>query len=165
MTNVADSSITVPSIVLAGGAQNSYQYNALNELTQVQQSGGGATAKQVNFAYNDDGSMDKVARYNGLGTTSPVVATTYYRSLTGTTLGGQASGYDGMGRVTGLVHRTSANVTIDAYTFAYDPASNMTQMVSTWTLGTNTTTDTSNYTNYDATHGTPIAAKRWRSAP
>ena len=68
--------------------------------------------KQAALTYYNDGQTNTVVR--SVGGTPVEVATSTYT-------------YDGMGRLTGLVH-SKGGVTITGYTFSYDAASNMTVM-------------------------------------
>ena len=119
-TYYADSSVhtvTDTSSVSALAAQRDDNdvYDAVDQITQVQQSGTNATTKQAALTYYNDGQTNTVVR--SVGGTPVEVATSTYT-------------YDGMGRLTGLVH-SKGGVTITGYTFSYDAASNMTVMTST----------------------------------
>ena len=97
------------------GGVNSYQYDSLSQLTEVQQWGNyGTTSKQAAFTYNADGQANTVVRTIGIN--SAEVATT-------------TSSYDAMGDLDGLVHSQRGS-TITGYTFSYDDAGLMTQMTS-----------------------------------
>ena len=110
------------------GGTTTYVYDSLDRLTQItnQNASGasGVTNKDVVFTYNADSSPDTVTRYNGLTSGGTLVATTKYQTSTG----GSGSGYDAMGRLTAMQQTfgwTSRN-----YSWQFDSASNITQMVS-----------------------------------
>ena len=115
-TYYADGSVN--AISDSEGGLTEYQYDPLGRLTHLQQSGTGVAEKRVDFAYNDAGQPTSITRYADLEGTE-LVATTTYPALTG---------YDGMGRLTSLEHAFGA--TTRTYSWQYDAASRITQMVS-----------------------------------
>ena len=78
-----------PRLATGLGGVTTDAYDALDRLTQTKQSVGGTVNKRADFVYNADGSTQSVTRYSNDGTTT--VATSSYS-------------YDGMGRLTGLMH-------------------------------------------------------------
>ncbi len=122
-----------------GGAndfKNTYQYDALQRLTDIVQqgqSGGNAvTAKHLTFTYNVLSQRTNIARYQSTGTTNAVATTDYtydtgnrLASIThkqgGTTLAGYTYGFDNASRL------TSVNSTIEGLsTYSYDATSQVT---------------------------------------
>jgi RHS repeat-associated protein len=96
-----------------------YAYDPLHRVEWVKQYGDNTSDKRVDFDYNNAGQFDVITRYADLDATETVAASTY--------------SYDGIGRLTGLLHQdgTSPNpVTLADYTWQYDAASRMTQMTS-----------------------------------
>ncbi len=116
--------------------KNTYQYDALQRLTdnvQQGQSGGNAvTAKHLTFTYNVLSQRTNIARYQSTGTTNAVATTDYtydtgnrLASIThkqgGTTLAGYTYGFDNASRL------TSVNSTIEGLsTYSYDATSQVT---------------------------------------
>ena len=86
-----------------------YAYDAMDNLTQLQQSGTGVTSKQVNYTYYADSQTHTVSRSVG---GVAVAASTYT--------------YDGMGRISTLQHTYGASGVIN-YSWQYDAASNVTE--------------------------------------
>ena len=89
-----------------------YAYDAMDNLTQLQQSGTGVTSKQVNYTYYADSQTHTVSRSVG---GVAVAASTYT--------------YDGMGRISTLQHTYGTSGVIN-YSWQYDAASNVTEEVS-----------------------------------
>jgi RHS repeat-associated protein len=106
---------------------NMYQVNALNEVTQITQSGTNVQPKRVNLTYNEVGQLASVQRYSDLAGNQPVVQSTYT--------------YDALNRLTGLTQR-GGSATVDFENLQYDAASRVTQITNA--------DGTSNYT-YDNT--------------
>ncbi len=90
--------------------ENSYTHDALGRTTQLVQqgqSGGNAVAeKLVDFSYNAVGQFTTLDRYQSADT-SEFVATTSF-------------GYDGLGRLSSLLH-SQDTVTLAGYDYSYDP--------------------------------------------
>ena len=88
--------------------QNVYSYNALSNVSYIEQSGLGGNAvalKQVGFDYTATGQLASIARYTGYGT--GLVANSTYS-------------YDGFDRLAGLVHANAAGTTLAGYSWSYD---------------------------------------------
>lgn len=119
-------------LALVDGAadfKNSYLYDDLNRLTNLQQesgaSGPGANVvaeKRVDFAFNAASQFDTITRYADLGGFE-FVANTFF-------------GYDGMGRLSSLIHSTDTEAPISGwgddalagYEFTYDVGSRITSI-------------------------------------
>ncbi len=109
------------------GGQNAYQYDALNRMTRVTQSGTGVASKRVDLAYNAAGQLTSVLRRADLAGNHLVAASNYT--------------YDQAGRLTTLRHTQHAAV-LAAYSWDYDQADRITRM---------TSSDGSTTLAYDAT--------------
>jgi RHS repeat-associated protein len=95
------------------GIRTSSTLDALRRVTRYEQGiPGGTVTKRADYAYRPDGSVGSVTRFAGAGV-SPI--------------GTSTAAYDGLGRLTGIVHAPSAGASI-AYGYAYDAASRMTSM-------------------------------------
>ena len=98
--------------------KNEYVYDGLNRMTQViQQGNGGNTVavKRVDFTYNAAGQFDVISRFQSTDTSAPV-ATSHY-------------GYDGIGRLTSLDHKTNGGgTTLAGYDYTFDAASRITSV-------------------------------------
>ena len=107
VTSVFD---TVNSIA---GATTAYEFDGLNRMTQIVQSGGGVADKRVDLAYNELGQFAAINRFSDLAGTQLVVGTAYT--------------YDDLNRLTDLRH---SNTTSDVafYEFTYDDASQITSI-------------------------------------
>jgi YD repeat-containing protein len=145
-----------------GDFKNTYQYDALQRLTDIVQQGqtGGnaVTSKHVTVAYNALSQRTSLARYQSTGTTSAVATTGYtfdtinrLNTLThsqgSTTLAGYTYAYDGLSRP------TSINSTIEGLSlFTYDVTSQLTgadhtsQTDETYGFDANGNRSTSGYT-------------------
>lgn len=101
-------------------ATTTYSYTPLAQVASISQSGTDATAKQVQFEYNDDGSVNTVTTSYGTTPTQVAVGTYTYNN-------------DGLLTNLAYTHNGSA---IDAYgkpvaySLEYDAAGNITQQVS-----------------------------------
>ena len=106
------------------GFRTSSTLDVLSRVTRYEQGmPGGTVTKRADYAYRPDGSVGSVTRFAGAGV-SPI--------------GTSTAAYDGLGRLTGIVHAPAAGASI-AYGYAYDAASRMTSMTtpegtSTFTL-------------------------------
>jgi YD repeat-containing protein len=130
LTNSYDAAGNQTSVIDNNGGKNVYQYDQLNRLTQIDQSGDSATAKRIVFTYYDDGSTHTIVRsVNG----AEAATSTYL--------------YDGMGRLTSLTHKKGATP-LAAYTYQYDAASRMVYMTSP--DGTTDLTNVAGGFGYDA---------------
>lgn len=105
------------SETIAGAASgvNSYQYDALNRVTQITQAGVGVSPKRVDLAYDAAGQMTNVARFADLAGTQGVATSAYT--------------FDGAGRLTDLAHASTSAV-IAQYSWAFDAAGRITRMTS-----------------------------------
>jgi RHS repeat-associated protein len=101
---------------------SSSTYNALNQLTrldQTGQSGGNSVAeKRIDFAYNAIGQFTSIARYKDTtgGSTHEIATSTY--------------SYDLLNRLTGLVYKEGATNLFTPYSWSFDNLSRITQQVS-----------------------------------
>jgi RHS repeat-associated protein len=94
-----------------------HNYDALNRLIQVSQTGTGVVKKRVNIAYNPIHQIETLQRYADLTGTLLVATSTY--------------SYDPMSRLTQLAHTQGATTTsINTHTYGYDAASRIVQMTS-----------------------------------
>ena len=104
----------------ANDFKNTYQYDALQRLTDIVQqgqSGGNAvTSKHITLAYNALSQRTNLARYQSTGTTSAVASTDYT--------------YDTINRLSTLTHK-QGTTTLAGYTYAYDGLSRPTSINST----------------------------------
>jgi RHS repeat-associated protein len=106
-----------------------HNYDALNRLIQVSQTGTGVVKKRVNIAYNPIHQIETLQRYADLTGTLLVATSTY--------------SYNPLSRLTQLAHTQGATATsINTYTYGYDAASRIVQM---------TSSDGTNSYNYDDT--------------
>ena len=95
------------------GVWTSFTFDALNRVTRYEQGmPGGTVNKRADYVYRADGSVGSVTRFAGAGV-NPI--------------GGSTAAYDGLGRLTGIVHAPAVGASI-AYGYAYDAASRMTSM-------------------------------------
>lgn len=98
--------------------ENVYEYNSLNQMTSVSQSGGGSSPKSATFEYNLAGQLQYLKRYDS----SSLVADSVYR-------------YDGAGRLRSITHSeipidrtqswngtSNSSTVIAAYFLKYDQA-------------------------------------------
>ena len=103
---------------------NTYTYDALNRLTQLDQEGqtGGNTVneKRVDFAHNAIGQYTSIARYNDTdGNSGDEIATSSYT-------------YDSLGRLTDLAYKNGGTNLFTPYEWTYDSlsSSGLTESVS-----------------------------------
>ena len=117
----SENTVTDSSNVTALGgntATTSYSYDALDDVTEIAQAGSGATTKQVDFAYYNDGQVQ--------------TATSYLTVMTQVAIGTYT--YDGDERLTGLSYKHNRNAITTSgggaisYSVSYDAASNITQV-------------------------------------
>ena len=115
---------------------NNYAYDALNEMTQVTQSGvsggNGVAEKRVDLAYDVSGELSGLTRYADLTDPTRLVATSTY-------------GYDASGRLTGLTHQAGDGTMLAAYHLAYDQAG---QVTDPYSYADAQATPTSDYTTW-----------------
>lgn len=109
-------------IVTTDDFLNTYTYDSLNRLTQIdqgEQSGGNTVAeKRVDFTYTTASQFDTIARYNDTdGLTADEVATSTYD-------------YDTLNRITDLEYENGGTDLFTPYEWSYDFASRVTQFVS-----------------------------------
>ena len=130
LESVTDSS----SVVEYTACTMAYLYDELGRMTQVTQTGLGATEFRANFDYNDAGQFTSIRRYANIDGTCLVAQTDYVQP-------DNSPGYDGMGRLVAMRH--TFGTTTRSYSYTFDAASRITQMVSP--------DGTSNYSDYDAT--------------
>ena len=96
----------------AGGI-TTYEYDQLDRVTQIAQTGNSVAEKRVDFAYDAIGQYETMTRYSDLQGTNLVVESSY--------------DYDEANRLTELTHSNSSE-TVAFYDFAYDAASRITQI-------------------------------------
>ncbi len=98
---------------VAGGVTG-YQYDGLNRMVDLIQSGSDVSEKAVAFAYNTIGQYTSIDRYSDLAMTSLVASTGYQ--------------YDDGNRLTNLDHLNSSNEVLGFYEFDYDNASRISRL-------------------------------------
>jgi RHS repeat-associated protein len=110
--------------------QNTYSYDALNEMLEVAQSaqsgGNAVAAKSAAFGYDSDGELTAVSRFQDAAPHTAVATDT-------TDLVARAAyGYDGDGRLTSLTYSlpTGSTSTAPAYVWAYDAADRISEQSS-----------------------------------
>ncbi len=106
------------------GASTSYQYDGLDRLIVLGQSGNEVTDKRVEFTYNALGQYSAIDRYRDLAGTQLVIGTDY--------------DYDGQNRLTRIDHQNSGGTSVAFYDYEYDVASRITKI-----------TDVDGVTDYD----------------
>jgi RHS repeat-associated protein len=99
----------------APGASTTYQYDALDRLSVLTQSGPEVAAKRVNFAYNQIGQYTAIDRYSDLDGTQLVIATDYV--------------YDSINRLTAIDHRNTAGAAVSFFRLKYDLADRVKSIV------------------------------------
>jgi len=123
LTYAYDDVGNVVGVTESSGATTLTQYDALNRPISMQQSGGGATEKAVDMAFNQIGQYESLTRYSDLGRNSLVARTDYT--------------YDAINRLTDLDHTGATDAVLAFYDFDYDSASRITAI-----------TDVTGRTNY-----------------
>jgi hypothetical protein len=102
-----------------GGAtdlSNIYQYNTLEQLESIQQTGNTLAPKMVTFGYYDNGLLKSIE--DSFGTSpAPVIRSTYT--------------YDADSRLTGLVYNPAGQDSLASYTWQYDNAGRISSSSST----------------------------------
>jgi RHS repeat-associated protein len=94
-----------------------YTYDAINRLTQINQSGTGVVPKRVNMTYNPVYQLETLTRYSNTAGTQTVAVSSY--------------SYDALNRLTQLAHTQGATTTsLNTYSYGYDAASRIIQMTS-----------------------------------
>ncbi|MEL7498440.1 MAG: Ig-like domain-containing protein [Planctomycetota bacterium] len=94
---------------------NDYQYDGLNRIVLMDQSGNGVSNKRFEFGYNAADQLNLLMRYNELSSdVSDLVFTSTYN-------------FDGIGRLSQLSHQTQSTEFSD-YSYAYDSGSRLTQI-------------------------------------
>jgi RHS repeat-associated protein len=94
-----------------------YTYDAINRLTQINQSGTGVVPKRVNMTYNPVYQLETLTRYSNTAGTQTVAVSSY--------------AYDALNRLTQLAHTQGATATsLNTYSYGYDAASRILQMSS-----------------------------------
>lgn len=96
------------------GGLNVYEYDALNRVTRITQSGADVDNKRVDFAYNALGQYTQLQRFADLVGTRLVARSNYT--------------YDALNRLTGLHHRNTANVDLAFFDYEYDAQSRITRI-------------------------------------
>ena len=94
---------------------NNYVYDALNRLTQVNQSGDGVADKRVDMTYDAASRMIGQTRYSDLNGIQLVAGTDYT--------------YDDANRLTNLSHKQGSTILAN-YGYTYDAANRITQIIS-----------------------------------
>ncbi|MEO1684060.1 MAG: RHS repeat-associated core domain-containing protein [Cyanobacteria bacterium J06631_12] len=95
------------------GGTTAYDYDALDRMTRITQSGDDIRDKRVDFAYSPVGQFETISRYSDLTGDSPVVTTTY--------------NYDENRRLERLSHRNNTEE-VAFYDYIYDSASRITSI-------------------------------------
>ena len=91
-----------------------FDYDVLNRVKRITQSGSGVAEKRVDLSYDAASQMTGLQRYRDLAGTQAVVNTAYT--------------HDAAGRLTGLSHLRS-NDSLADYRLSYDSANRLTQLV------------------------------------
>ena len=120
-SNVITVADTISSVA---GATTTYQYDAIDRLIVLGQSGNEVSNKRVNFTYNALGQYSAIDRYRDLAGTQLVIGTDY--------------NYDQQNRLTRIDHKNAANTSVAFYDYEYDVASRITKI-----------TDVDGATNYE----------------
>ncbi|MGD9854405.1 MAG: putative Ig domain-containing protein, partial [Planctomycetaceae bacterium] len=107
--------LTVSDTIDGGpGATTGYQYDGLNRLVSLNQSGANTSAKRVDFTYNPLGQYAAIDRFSDLAGTQIVIGTDYT--------------YDAQNRLTRLDHQNAQGQSVAFYDYLYDAASRITQI-------------------------------------
>ena len=112
------------TISFVAGATTTYQYDALDRMIVLGQSGNQVSDKRINFTYNALGQYLAIDRYRDLAGTQLVIGTDY--------------SYDQQNRLTRIDHKNSANTSVAFYDYEYDIASRISKI-----------TDVDGVTNYE----------------
>jgi YD repeat-containing protein len=104
-----------------------YTYDAINRLTQINQSGTGVVPKRVNMTYTPVYQLETLNRFSDLAGTQLVASSTHI--------------YDPLNRLTQVAHAKGATA-LNTYGYGYDTANRIVQM---------TSVDGSNAYTYDDT--------------
>ena len=96
------------------GATTGYDYDGLNRLVSLNQSGTDTSDKRVDFTYNALGQYTAIDRYSDLAGTQLVIGTEYT--------------YDDQNRLTRLDHQNSASESVAFYDYVYDVESRITRI-------------------------------------
>ncbi|NJL52737.1 MAG: RHS repeat protein [Hydrococcus sp. SU_1_0] len=99
---------------VAKGVEN-FTYDPLNRVTKITQSGNGVSEKRVDMSYDAASQMTDMSRYSDLTGNNLIAQSTYT--------------FDDAGRLTNLVHDQDGDV-LSAYEWAYDQANRITQATS-----------------------------------
>ena len=105
------------------GATTGYEYDSLNRLGILDQSGADTSNKRVDFTYNALGQYSAIDRFSDLAGTQLVIGTDY--------------AYDDRNRLTRLDHQGLGGQSVAFYDYVYDVHSRLTQL-----------TDVDGVTNY-----------------
>lgn len=98
-----------------GGAITGYEYDALNRVKELTQSGANTSEKLVDFVYNELGQFDLISRYSDLAKDNLVAQSDY--------------DYDPLNRLKLLQHGSDTDArSIAFYDFEYDDASRITEI-------------------------------------
>jgi len=101
------------TIAGAAGGTNAYQYDDLNRLVRLTQSGTNVSDKRVDFTYNPLGQFEMISRFSDLGAAQLVNATTYV--------------YDTLNRLMSLTHNDGTS-DVAFFNYAYDAADRITSI-------------------------------------
>ena len=114
LTYSYDDSGNVTSLTDDSGGTNTYQYDNLNRMIQLTQSGSGVTDKRVDLTYDPLNRFETITRFSDLAGTQTVVSSAYM--------------YDSLDRLTSLTHSNSGGQELAFYRYQYDADSRVTQV-------------------------------------
>jgi RHS repeat-associated protein len=98
--------------VLAG--LTAYEYDPLNRVDRIRQSGTNVAEKRVDLTYNPLGQMESLTRYSDLAGSQNVATSTYE--------------FDGANRLSAIRHRDATDAVFAFYEYGYDAASRITSI-------------------------------------
>lgn len=98
------------------GATTAYEYDGLNRMSQITQSGNATSDKRIDFAYNELGQFVSIDRFSDLSAQNLVVSTGYE--------------YDEINRLLDLRHTNAAATDLAFYEYEYDASSRIRKIAS-----------------------------------
>ncbi|MGK7899537.1 MAG: RHS repeat-associated core domain-containing protein [Xenococcus sp. (in: cyanobacteria)] len=116
------------------GGTNNYNYDILNRVIDITQTGTGISNKRVEFGYNALGQFTAIDRYRDTTGSNLVVGTSY--------------AYDELNRLTNLTHN-NGTTDVAFYDFTYDASSRITQISNVDGITDHTYDDRSQLTGAD----------------
>ncbi len=91
-----------------------YQYDKLNRLLRIDQSGLNVAEKRVDFTYNPLGQTESLTRFSDLAGNQKLATSTY--------------AFDGANRISAIRHKDAADAVFAFYDYGYDAASRITSI-------------------------------------